>query len=128
LDSAIVTSNLPIKQKTFRPVEDERESFRGTTSIRKGLALRTHPRPSSGLRCNGLTRAGLLKSQDYFCGIHSKRHSMVVAEGGFQPMASPSLAAKQPPTLPGKLAMQLCTDYIHNPRLRQSFLILDPNS
>jgi hypothetical protein len=52
-------------------VEDERAvfSFRGTTSIYWPLPANTLlPQQSSGLRCNGLARAGLISSTEDFFG------------------------------------------------------------
>ncbi len=53
-------------------MEDERLSFRGTTSIRQAVTnpARSPPRPSSGPRCNGLTRAVLLWPSPIFGRFH----------------------------------------------------------
>jgi hypothetical protein len=56
------------------PSRTKGHSFRGTTSIRRALLLRrsqsrtrSGPRPSSGSRCNGLTRASLLACKTESC-------------------------------------------------------------
>lgn len=83
--------------------------FRGTTSIRQilhtGALL---PRRSGeypgdlGYRDNGLTRAGLLSFEIDFFGRQSGRHSTQGYCGGFQPAATPSLAARHTLTPPGR--------------------------
>ena len=62
------------------------------------IPARSAPRPSSGLRCNGLTRAVLLlfadsfqQSVTNFFGNQSGRHSAKGCCGGFQLTATPSL-------------------------------------
>src|SRR5512138_2162472 len=55
------TKNPPVHARTDHPREDERTAFRGTTSLRQPCCSGAlAPGPTSGLRCNGLTRAGLL--------------------------------------------------------------------
>src|SRR3970040_2197034 len=49
----------PRQQKTPPSERKKGRAFRGTTSVRRRPA-HSPPRPTSGLRCNGLTRSGLL--------------------------------------------------------------------
>src|SRR3990172_4620539 len=57
----------PRQQKTLPSKRTKGRAFRGTTSIRR-RPTHSPPRPTSGLRCNGLTRSGLLSPshQDFF--------------------------------------------------------------
>ena len=61
---------------------------------------------------NGRSRAGLL-SLDFF-GSYSGRHSAVASCGGFQPAATPSLSAHQPPTPPGGINLYDYTTFETN--------------
>lgn len=105
--------------------------FRGTTSIRctncanallpglvSALLKATQRYPvelipefyATRLRCNGLTRAGLLSTPVDFFGNEAGRPSAERCCGGFQPLASPSLPAWRPPTPPGQdVVVQLWT-------------------
>jgi len=77
-------------------------------------AAHSPPRPASGPRCNGLTRAGLLSARADFFGSPSGRHSAAACWGGSQPVAVPSLAAHRSPTPPGCTYVVVrceCTSY-----------------
>ncbi len=66
--------------------------FRGTTSVRR-LPGALVPRPLSGQRVNGRTRAGLLRAAARFFGSQRGRPSALFHRGGFQPLAPASLSA-----------------------------------
>ena len=113
IDDGLLAVTTFFKQKNFHPSEDEsislQKSFRGTTSLHSPFGLCSLSRlalSASRLRCNGLTRAGLLSRRRlYFRPISSTflpgDIQRVVSEGRLQPVAFPSLAVPGSLTPPG---------------------------
>jgi hypothetical protein len=65
------------------------------------------PRPPSGRRVNGRTRAGLLRAAARFFGSQAGRPSALLHRGGFQPVAPASLSARWRVLLPVQATMRL---------------------
>ena len=92
----LVGNKAPIKQISLSPVRTKGDLFRGATSVRQSWLAHSLPEQTSGLRCNGLTRAVLLPKN----GVLRQHHQMTSAVegwGDFQP-GSPFLAGLQRPT------------------------------
>ena len=79
--------HLPVIKHPLVHSRTKGHAFRGTTSLYRLVSkpVRSPPGPSSRLRCNGLTRAGLLSAcADFFCN-HTRRLRLRRLLGVFQP-------------------------------------------